>query len=283
MIAECEGEVAMGRLIGFAVLVAALMLGACTDGAESGESTTSTTGPASASTTQALASTTSADSADPADPATKILFVGDGLTLVEGGLKNQLRELAASATPPLIVETEESAMKGATLETLWSYSSTPKMIANGEYDIVVLQGNVIWAGVDGFQQHVRNFVEATRETGAEPVLFMTWSTDLAAVDEMAQIHSDIAAELDIAVAPIGLAFQRASEERPEIDLLVLSKQYQSAHGAYLVVNVVYLTVFGTEHPVTLTYLPEGITEEEAMFLQRIARETVSEYTANQTS
>jgi hypothetical protein len=70
-----------------------------------------------------------------------------------------------------------------------------------------------------------------------------------------------------------------------MEMLGLDKEHQSAHGAYLAVNVVYLTIFGTEHSDTLTHLLTGITitEEEAAFLQRIARETVSSYTANQTS
>jgi hypothetical protein len=163
MDAEREGEDVMGRMTGFAVLVAALILGACTDGADSGGITTSTTG-------SAVASTTSTESAD---SPTKILFVGNSLTLFEGGLKKQLSEIAASATPPPSVETEESATPGMTLEVHWNYSLAPEMIANGVYDFVILQGYLIEAGVESFQQHVRAFAEATRDTGAEPILFMT--------------------------------------------------------------------------------------------------------------
>ncbi len=103
------------------------------------------------------------------------------------------------------------------------------------------------------------------------------------IDEIAQIHTDIATDLDVDVAPVGLAFQRVSEQRPEIDLLISNGLNQSEHGAYLVVNVVYLTIFGTEHPATLAVLPEGVTEEEASFLQQMAQETVRDYVANQTS
>jgi hypothetical protein len=177
-------------------------------------------------------------------------------------------------------------MAGATLETLWNYSATPEMIANGDYDIVVLQGWVAESGIDSFQENVEEFVEATRATGAEPILFMEWPAERderATMDEIALAHSNIAAELDVDVAPVGLAFQQASEERPEIDLLALDRDHQSKHGAYLAVNVIYLTIFGTEHPVTLAYLPEGITEEEATFLQRIAQEAVRDYAAAQTS
>lgn len=273
----------MGRVVGFAVVVAALLLGACSGGADADGITSATSEPSIASTTQPLAPSTSLESVD---SATRILFVGNSLTFYEGGLQNQITELAASATPPPIVETEESTMGGATLETLWKYSMTPETIANGDYDIVVLQGWLAESGIDSFQENVGNFVEATKATGAEPILFMEWpdeSNGRSTMDEIAQAHADIATELDVDVAPVGLAFRRASDERPEMDLLALDKVHQNEHGAYLVASVVYLTIFGTEHPVTLSYLPEGITEEEAAFLQRIAQETVRDYAANQTS
>lgn len=177
-------------------------------------------------------------------------------------------------------------MSSATLETLWEYSLAPEMIANGAYDIVVLQGDIAESEVDTFKQHARNFVEATRETGAEPILFMAWPYERLGgltMDEIAQAYAGVATDLDVDVAPVGLAFQRASDERPEMDLLGPDDAHQNEYGAYLVVNVVYETIFGTGHPVSLTYLPEGITEEEATFLQRIARETVRDYAASRTS
>ena len=70
-----------------------------------------------------------------------------------------------------------------------------------------------------------------------------------------------------------------------MDMLGVDNVHQSAQGAYLAVNVVYLTIFGTKNTGKLTHLLGGITitEEEATFLQRIARETVNDYAANQTS
>jgi hypothetical protein len=283
MVEERRGEIVMSRVAGLTVVVAALVLGACSASDNSGETTTSTAAPATTSTVQTQASTTSVESVP---SATRILFVGNSLTFYEGGLQSQMTELAASATPPPLVETEESTLEGGTLETLWKYTSTPEMIASGDYDIVVLQGWVAESGSDSFQENVGEFVEATRATGAEPILFMEWPAEIdgrATMDDIALAHSDIAAELDVDVAPVGLAFQQASEERPEIDLLASDRDHQSKHGAYLAVNVIYLTIFGTEHSVTLAYLPEGITEEEATFLQRIAQETVRNYAADQTS
>ena len=46
-------------------------------------------------------------------------------------------------------------------------------------------------------------------------------------------------------------------------------------------TLLYATLFGIS-PEGLSYLPEGITEDEADFLQRIAWETVQEYLAERT-
>ena len=81
---------------------------------------------------------------------------------------------------------------------------------------VVLQGDIPYSDVDTFQENARNLVEAIRETGAEPILFMAWPYERLGwitMDEIAQAHADIATELDVDVAPVGLAFQRASQER----------------------------------------------------------------------
>ena len=111
------------------------------------------------------------------------------------------------------------------------------------------------------------------------------------IEEIAQAHRDLATELGAEVAPVGLAWQQAMEERPEVDLYNVHGVQPSIYGTCLAANVVYATVFG-KNPSGLAYLPpegiyplsngetvSGITEEEAAFLQRIAWETVQEYQA----
>lgn len=269
----------MAQVIRIAVVAATLVLAACSGSADAGVTTTSASAPVAVTTTQLSVSTTVPES--PNVP-TKILFVGNSITYYRGGLQNQLSELAASATPPRTLETEESATGGATFEMHWEDMLTPEMIANGSYDIVVLQGDIPETDIDTFKQNARNLVEATRATGAEPILFMAWPYERLGwitIDEIADAHDEIATELSVDIAPVGLAFRRAADERPEMDMLSPDKEHQSFHGAYLAASVVYLTIFGTEHPDTLTHLLSGITitEEESIFLQRIAREAVQDY------
>ncbi len=249
------------RPVGFLIVAVALVLQACTSGASA-----------------------PAVPAESATAATRILFVGNSATHWPPGMGEQFTELSASATPPPSVETDQRTRGGATFEFHWK-TNTPEIITDGAYDVVVLQGAVAIAGVDSFKEHARLLVGTVRDTAARPVLFIPpeWDRPGALpMDEIVQAYSDIAAELGVDVAPVGLAFIRASEERPEINLIGSDDVHQSTYGGYLAVNVIYLTIFGSEHPVTLAYLPEGIAEDEATFLQRIARETVKEYGANRT-
>jgi hypothetical protein len=155
------------------------------------------------------------------------------------------------------------------------------MIGEGQYDVVVLQEGLPLTDVDTFHEYTRLFVAEIRETGAEPVLFMEWSRKGLTTQEIAQAYGDIASELGVDVAPVGIAWQRAMGERPELDMYDSDDIHPSTYGHYLAVNVIYATIFGRS-PVGLTWDCYGaLTGEEVTFLQNIAWETVQEYQAQQ--
>jgi hypothetical protein len=124
------------------------------------------------------------------------------------------------------------------------------------------------------------FEKVIKESGAEPVLFMAWSYERLAwisQEEIAQAHDEIATELRVDVAPVGLAWQRVLEERPDLDLFAPDREHPSMPGTFLAINVVYATVFG-ESPIGLPYLPsDSVSEADAAFLQRVAWNTALEY------
>ena len=76
--------------------------------------------------------------------------------------------------------------------------------------------------------------------------------------EIARAHRDAAGELNVDVAPVGLAWLRAMKERPDLDLFVADREHPSLYGTYLATNVVYATVFD-KSPINLTYVPAGMS------------------------
>jgi hypothetical protein len=215
------------------------------------------------------------------EPSDTMLFVGNSFTYWNGGLDLHMARLAGTAHPPRVIQADAVVQGGASLETMWEDTDARKRIRGGDYDVVVLQEDIPETDTDTFHRYVRKFVAAIRATGAEPVLFMAWSYERLGwitMEEIAQAHRDIATELGVDVAPVGLAWQRAMEERPALDMYDADREHPSICGTYLAVNVVYATVFG-RNPVGLAYLPSeggGVTAEEAAFLQRVAWETVQE-------
>jgi hypothetical protein len=215
-------------------------------------------------------------------PQYKILFIGNSFTFWKKGLAYHTKQLAGSADPPLIIEADSVVRGGAPLETIWKWSKARESIGEGDFDVVVLQEDIPEINVESFYEYARKFVAEIKEAGAEPVLFMAWSYERLGwitMEEIAQAHREIATELGVDVAPVGLAWQRALNERPDLDMYDSDREHPSIYGTYLAVNVVYATVFG-KSPIGLAYLPSergGVTEEEAAFLQRIAWETVQEY------
>lgn len=242
--------------------------------------------------------------------STKILFIGESLISWNNGLDQNIEQLAASANPPLTIEADTVAIGRGSLEKMWKESKAAEVIGAGDYDVVVLQEDLWGTGISTFREYARKFDAEIKKTGAKTALFMAWQVSYLelTIEEIAQAHRVIATELGADVAPIGLAFEQAMAERPELKLVGPDGIHPSIHGTYLATNVMYATIFG-QSPNSTAYLPAApshdcvaeekkeeshdpasdayagkrvsgcVTEEEAAFLQRIAWETVQAYQA----
>jgi hypothetical protein len=211
----------------------------------------------------------------------KILFIGNSLTYWSFGLERTIEFLAGSGDPPLVIEADTIAGDGTSLELMWKTTKAREMISECQYDMVVLQEGLPLTNVDTFHEYVRMFVAEIRETGAEPVLFMEWSRHGMTTEEIAQAYEDIATELGVDIAPVGITWQRSMEERPELDMYDIDDIHPSTYEHYLAVNVIYATIFGRS-PVGLTWDCYGaLTGEEVTFLPNIAWEMIQEYQAQQ--
>jgi hypothetical protein len=233
-------------------------------------------------------------SAAPTHPDS-LLFFGNSLTHYNFGIAMNLQSLAASGDPPLQFEVQELTSGNVRLKDLWE-STRITAIQEGNWDLVILQENHHWATREEFFESVRKFDNEIKAAGGETILLMTWERNtlkkFLTTEEIAQYHREIAAELDIKVAPVGLAWQRSMAERPELDLYDPDREHPSARGTYLAVCVLYATIFEVS-PEDLPYQPAEhisdvealkykyekwlMTEDEVAFLQRIAWETVTDY------
>ncbi len=209
----------------------------------------------------------------------KILFVGDSFTFVQEGIYTHFERLAAAAHPPLTVTADKSVRGGAFLHRLWDLKEPVKAIDTGAYDVVVLQEDIPETTVADFREYAGKFVAEVRKNHARPVLFMAWEyprLGWISMAEIAQAHRDVAKELNVDVAPVGLAWQLASKQRSEISFYGPDREHPNIYGTYLATCVIYATIY-SQDPSGSSYAPSGITAEEAAFLQKIAWQTVRDY------
>jgi hypothetical protein len=211
-----------------------------------------------------------------------VLFVGNSFTFSAGGIDNLVEKLAESAKPAIAVKADKIWKGGATLKVLYEMPRVLEKIETGEYDVVVVQGDIPEAKertVKSFENHAKLFAAKIKRKGNTPVLFMAWPykrLGWVSLKEISNSHRDLSNELGIKVAPVGLAFQMATKERPDLRMLGKDEEHQSIHGAFLAASVLYATVF-TKNPAECTYHPRMVTPDEAAFLKRVAWNTVQEW------
>ena len=226
--------------------------------------------------------------APPQRPAsTRALFVGNSFTFWRGGLWRQLKTLSERHDPPLGYTTDCVVRGGASLEVMWNKTKARRRIAEGAWDVVVLQGDIPETTVSSFRDYAARFTDAVRDVGARPVLFMAWAyerLDWISFDEILQAHQEAAAALQVEVAPVGLAWQNARARRPELDMYGRDREHPSVAGSYLALMVIEATISGLPpvgHDPDEVRLPglERIEPEDATFLQEVARATIAQWRA----
>ena len=221
----------------------------------------------------------------PAPVPTRVLFIGNSLTFFND-LPEVFAELARSGGHS--VEVDMSAQGGQTLDGHATSRRTLEKLNDQRWNFVVLQEQSRIPAIAA--QRSEQMVPAARllkskgsESGAGTVLFLTWASraglpaagfkDYAAMQAAIEAgYLEVASEIGAFVAPVGVAWQRALEGHPELELWQRDGIHPSPEGTYLAACVFYASLLG-QSPEGASYLA-GLPEETARFLQAVAAETV---------
>jgi hypothetical protein len=174
---------------------------------------------------------------------------------------------------------DKAVVGGAYFKSLWEEHPEPKRAIARGYDVVLLQEDLPETTVADFRLYARRFVEEVKKTGARPVLTMAWAyrrLNWISADQIAQAHREVGKEFGVDVAPVGIAWERVIKERPDVNLFDRDLEHPNMQGTYLSALVVYATVF-MKDPAALSYAPQGVTQEVAAFLKKVAWETVQRF------
>jgi hypothetical protein len=128
-----------------------------------------------------------------------------------------------------------------------------------------------------FTEFAKKDSEIVRSHGAKPVFFMSWAyadrPEMTAL--LAEAYTVAGNANNALVIPAGLAFARARQKQPELNLYAPDKRHPSPAGTYLAACTTFAALTGRS-PVGNAY-HAGLDEPIAKFLQEVAWETVQDY------
>lgn len=219
----------------------------------------------------------------------KVLFVGNSYTY--GYNLPHIVSIISEETSIKLI-TRKSTIGGATLKQHWMSQrelETRKIIAEGDFDVVVLQGFSMSAmeTPDTTLRYIKLFSDYIRSFGAEPCLYNTWAREKvpqfqSEIDTMYRLASE---ENNAVRVPVGSAWELAMALRPTVDLFTSDGSHPNELGTMLTASV-FVRVLSDELPEALPSfygIEDGRGEtvrlmnhnpEEAEFCRRIANQVL---------
>lgn len=218
-----------------------------------------------------------------------ILLIGDSFM---AGVDEPLMGMASMAHPNENISVESVWNPATRLEGMWLNGTALKAIESGSWTTIILQEDLAMEGAanDTFFEFARLFHEANDNAGAETILTMPWEYrdgNTATIDAIAEAYSTLGKELDVKVAPVGLAWASSYNERPDFELYSGDGIHANLRGLYLTVSVLYATIYDTK-PDGLSLWqalmeeesPESrefLSEEDVAFLDGIAWQALQDF------
>lgn len=224
---------------------------------------------------------------------TRLLFVGNSYLYYNDSLHNHVERMVAERAPEAAskLQFKSATIGGARLSQhpIDTLLQPGRLGVNEPFDSVILQGGsfepLTPASRQAFSAQATAMAKKIRAAGSQVALYMTHAYvkphrryDPAMIDKVESLYVDTGQAIGALVIPVGLAFQRAYQQRPDI---VLHKPFDGSHpsllGTYLAACVVYASVY--QQPATgLEYTYFGaVSASDARFLQQIADETVNAF------
>jgi hypothetical protein len=208
----------------------------------------------------------------------RILFVGNSFTS-NNNLPKLLKDLAGARG--IEVEHKIISVGGASLRQHLNAGKALDAIANGGYDVVVLQeqSTLPIKSPARFRESARDFHEAIAAAGARTVFYMTWARSNAPETQQAltDAYAGAAAELGGTLIPVGMVWERflAAHDKPVLH--ESDNSHPTLAGSYLGACVFLIALLEAD-PVGIDVPVKGLDAETAALVQQAAWDICNDLT-----
>lgn len=203
----------------------------------------------------------------------RALFLGNSYTY-SNNLPSLISSMAASTGD--ILEHSSNAIGGYTLQQHTTNTVTNTMIAQGNWDFVVLQEQsqmpsfsieFVEEEVYPYAKKLDSIIKLNKDC-VETVFFMTWGrkngdqsncpnyppvcTYEGMDDLLKERYLEMASQNEAVVSPVGAVWRYIREQHPEIELYIPDESHPSLAGSYAAACCFY-TVFFQKDPLNISY------------------------------
>ena len=218
-----------------------------------------------------------------------VLFVGNSYLYYNDSLHNHFKAMADEKYPGYegSVNVKSSTIGGSRLKHHnLDHLLKPKAISSiNKFELVVLQGGsgegLSKKDRKAFAKIAKEHIKRIKANGSEAALYMIHAYvephqdfDPNLIRVIEKMYVTAGNKNQTLVIPVGLAFENAYEQQPDITLHHLDGTHPALLGTYLAACTVFASVFN-ESPVGLNYDYNGLVNpSDKLFLQEIAESTV---------
>lgn len=219
-------------------------------------------------------------------PVEKLLFVGHSRTYANG-LPDMVVRIADSADSPVRYEATMQARPGASLKDHWRSTETRDMLANGSWDHIIIQPNIVWRDDDDssdFMTYGKRFVSEAAKKSTTSVV-VDWPlrdpfyrdhgwTRSGHIMKTAAANRRLASASGAELVDVGRVWETI--DTPTLPFsLYKDDDHPSVQGTYLVALVIADAIADIDLA-QVDYVPSGMTDDEAALVRTQVERALSE-------
>jgi len=207
-----------------------------------------------------------------------ILFIGNSLTIANGGIETHVQNFYNEGNPEVIAYTQSASISGASLKEHLMAGLAEGAINSKEWDYIILQENGIVATINPEETlaSILDFKELI-SSSANVFLFMTWAYEEQPemTEQLTSVYYEAASLTNYSVIPVGLGWRDFEAENNSISLLGSDGLHPSNYGTYFASAMIF-NIISNQQVGQIPY-NANLTSAEANYIKQAVSEAIATY------
>lgn len=210
--------------------------------------------------------------------AINILFIGNSLTIANGGIETHVQNFYDNGNPKVIVYTQSASTSGASLKEHLMDGLAEGAINSKSWDYIILQENGVVATINP-EETIASILEFKEliNSSTNVFLFMTWAYEgePEMTEQLRSVYNEASKLTNFRVMPVGLGWRDFEAENNSISLLGPDGLHPNKYGTYFASGMIF-NIISNQLIGQVPYNAQ-LTSAEANFIKQSVSQAISTY------